>query len=310
MNRFSSGALIGACLLLGACNQPFQPDGAYDGRLALYAILTTSSDTQYVRISRTYETTPGGDITDAAVDVVPGNGKPAVHFRDTTVVRTDRSGVTGTYNVYIAYGFKPIANVSYRVNVSSPGAGSVSGVTVALGPAVASILNPESLGAASDSIVLAANFGTTAGAYVLRLYVEYELTLGGTTTLQKTEVPLSISVDGSGNRTYAYPSFARVPQVETGNGFATGTTWFPKSTFAATEAGITANNPAGSTRITAVLFTMTQIDDALYNYYYILNGPKDLSTIRLDAPDYTNVTNGLGVVASTQMISHEVPLGQ
>jgi len=183
-------------------------------------------------------------------------------------------------------------------------------VTVALGPAIASILNPESLGAASDSIVLAANFGTTAGAFVLRLYVEYELTLGGTTTLQKKEVPLSISVDGSGNRMYAYPSFARVPQVETGNGFATGITWFPKSTFAATETGITANNPAGSARITAALFTMTQIDDALYNYYYILNGPKDLSTIRLDAPDYTNVTNGLGIVASTQMISHEVPLGQ
>ncbi|HMK38414.1 MAG TPA: hypothetical protein VK569_03675, partial [Bacteroidota bacterium] len=153
-------------------------------------------------------------------------------------------------------------------------------------------------------------FGTSNGAYVLELFVEYELTLNGITTTERAEVPVASSVDASGKMTYQYPAFARVPQVVSGNGFATAITWFPHALYASTLTGITANNPPGSTRITAAVYTMTQIDDALYDYYYILNGPKDLSTIRLDAPDFTNLTNGVGVIASTQMIVHEVALGQ
>jgi hypothetical protein len=104
--------------------------------------------------------------------------------------------------------------------------------------------------------------------------------------------------------------FARVPQVNSANGFAAGTTWFPKSLYLSTQTDIIKNNPPGSVRITAALYAMTQIDDALYDYYYILNGPKDLSTVRLDAPDFTNITNGVGVIACTQMIVHEVALPQ
>jgi hypothetical protein len=310
MNRFTAGVLLCGCLILAACNQPFQPDGAYNGRLALYAILSVTSDTQYVRISSSYQSNPGGDVTDAVVDVIPGNGKPTVHFRDTTVVRTDPTSGTATYNVYVAYGFTPESYVSYQVSARSPSAGTAQGTTVALGHALASIVNPQSLGSSTDSVVLAANFGTSRGAFVLRLFIEYERTFGVTTTLQKAEVPLSVSFDVSGNPTYTYPAFAPVPPIDPGYGFATGLTYFPKNMFTATETRIMSTNPSGSVQITGVLYTMTQIDDALYDYYYILNGPKDPSTIRLDAPDYTNVTGGLGIVACTQMVSHEVPLTQ
>jgi hypothetical protein len=298
------------CLLLQACNQPFQPDGAYDGRLAVYAILSSSSDTQYVRISRTYQTSAPGDITDAVVDVVPGNGKPTVRFRDTTVIHRDPSGQTGTYNVYVAYGFRPQPYVSYQLSATSPTAGSAHGTTVALGPVNTTLVNPSSLVSSPDSIVLSADFGSSAGAFVLQLYVEYELTLNGITSTEKVEVPRGSSFDASGNVTLQYPVFARVPRVTSGNGFATAITWFPKVLFIHTQAGIINSNPPGSVRITAVMYTMTQIDDALYSYYYILNGPKDLSTIRLDTPDFTNITNGVGVIASTQMVVHEVSLGQ
>jgi hypothetical protein len=303
-------ALFLSCLLLQACNQPFQPDGAYDGRLAVYAILSSSSDTQFVRISRTYETSPPGDISDAVVDIVPGNGTPIVHFRDTTVIHLDASGGTGTYNVYVAYNFRPQGHVSYQLTATSPTAGTAGGTTVALGAASATVVNPSSLASSPDSIVLAAAFGTSAGAYVLQLYIEYELTVKGVTSLEKVEVPSASSTDASGNQTFQYPVFARVPQVNSANGFAAGTTWFPKSLYLSTQTDIIKNNPPGSVRITAALYAMTQIDDALYDYYYILNGPKDLSTVRLDAPDFTNITNGVGVIACTQMIVHEVALPQ
>lgn len=310
MRRHPVCSLFLSCLLLQSCNQPFQPDGAYDGRLAVYAILSSSIDTQYVRLSRTYETTAAGDISDAVVDIVPGNGTPTVHFRDTTVIHRDPSGGTSTYRVYVAYNFRTQAHVSYDLSAASPTAGSARGTTVALGSASASVLNPSSLISSPDSIVLAAEFGTSAGAYVLQLYIEYELTAGGVTSMGKVEVPVASSTDGSGNQTFQYPAFVRVPQVSSGNGFAAATTWFPKASYASTQAGIIKSNPPGSVRITAAMYTLTQIDDALYDYYYILNGPKDLSTIRLDAPDFTNITNGVGVIASTQMIVHEVPLPQ
>ena len=308
MRLSPTGGTIFICLLLQACNQPFQPDGAYNGRLAVYAILTSSSDTQFVRISRTYESSASGDVTDAVVDIVPGDGSPVVHFRDTSVIRPDPSGVTGTYDVYVAYGFRPRPHISYQLTAASPTAGAARGTTVALGPANVSILNPLSLISSPDSIVLAAEFGTSAGAFVLQLSVEYELTVGGVTGLQKMEVPVASSTDASGNQTFQYPAFARVPPVFSGNGFVTVTTWFPKPFYALTEARIISGNPPGSVRITAAIYTLTQIDDALYDYYYILNGPKDLSTIRLDAPDFTNITDGVGVIASTQMIVHEVAI--
>ena len=303
----TSGTIF-LCLLLQACNQPFQPDGAYDGRLAVYAILTSSSDTQFVRISRTYETSASGDVSDAAVDIVPGDGSPAVHFNDTIVTHRDPSGVTSTYRVYVAYNFRPRPHVSYRLTAASPTAGTARGTTVALGPANVRVLNPLSLTSSPDSIVLAAEFGTSVGAYVLELSVEYERTVGGVTSLEKVEVPVAASTDALGNETFQYPVFARVPQVSLGNGFVTATTWFPKAFYVSTQAGIIKSNPPGSVRITAAVYTLTQIDDALYDYYYILNGPKDLSTIRLDAPDYTNITDGVGVIASTQMIVNEVDL--
>jgi hypothetical protein len=310
MRRHPVSSLFVSSLLLVSCNQPFQPDGAYDGRLAVYAILSSSVDTQYVRLSRTYETTTAGDVSDAVVDIVPGNGSPAVHFRDTTVIHRGPSGGTSAYRVFVAYNFRPAPHVSYELTAASPTAGSARGTTVALGPANAILINPSSLTSSPDSIVLAAEFGTSTGAYVLQLYVEYELTSGGVTSLEKAEVPVSTSTDGSGNQTFQYPVFARVPPVAAGNGFATATAWFPKELFLSTKAGIITRNPPGSVRITAAMYTMTQIDDALYDYYYILNGPKDLSTIRLDAPDFTNITNGVGVIASTQMIVHEVALPQ
>jgi hypothetical protein len=302
--------IILSCLLLQACNQPFQPDGAYNGRLAVYAILTSSSDTQFVRLGRTYETSAPGDVTDAVVDIIPGNGAPAVHFRDTTVTRQDPSGGTSTYNVYVAYNFTPQSHVSYQLTATSPTAGTAQGTTVALGAATDNVVNPASLISSPDSIVLAAEFGTSVGAYVFQLYVEYELTAGGVTTLQKAQVPLGTTTDASGNETFQYPVFARVPQPASGAGFSAASTWFPKSLYVTTQAGIINSNLPGSVRITAARYTLTQIDDALYDYYYILNGPKDLSTIRLDAPDFTNITNGVGVIASTQMIVHEVALPQ
>lgn len=300
--------LLVTCFTGLACTRQFDPDGGYDGRLAVYAILSSSTDTQYVRIGRTFQTTDPGGVTDAVVDVIPGNGGPAVHFRDTTVIHADPSGRGTAYNVYVAYNFRPQPYVRYQLTATSPGGGSTSGSTVALGPVEGGIVNPSSVASSQDSIVLYADFGTSTGAYVMELFVGYELTINGVTTSGRVEVPLASSLDGSGNPQYEYPGFARVPVDRSGNGYASAYQMYPKGLFVSTRSRILQDNPGGTVRITSAVYTLTQIDEALYDYYYVLNGPKDTGTIRLDAPDFTNMTNGLGVIASTQIVVQVFPL--
>jgi hypothetical protein len=259
-------------------------------------------------LSRTYQTTPAGDVTDALVEIVPGDGSPSVLFRDTTVIHTDPSGGTGTYNVYVAYNFRPKPLVSYQLSASSPSSGSAQGTTVTLGPADLRLAFPSAQSEFPDSITVSADFGTSTGAYILRLYVEY--TVDGLAPVQKSEVPIALSFDTSGKPVYQYPAFSRVPQVTSDNGYATATGWFPQSLYAQTRGAVISSHPGASIQFTGVMYTMTQIDDALYDYYYVLNGPGDPSTTRLDVPDFTNLTHGIGVIASTQIIVHELVLHQ
>jgi hypothetical protein len=56
------------------------------------------------------------------------------------------------------------------------------------------------------------------------------------------------------------------------------------------------------------VFVLSQVDDVLYNYYYVNNGPTDHSTIRMDQPDYTNIPQGLGVFGSSVSTTVSYPL--
>ena len=127
-----------------------------------------------------------------------------------------------------------------------------------------------------------------------------------TVTGGSAEVPIASGVDAGGNAAPLYPAFARVPVVV---GTATASTVYARSFYQQTIARIVNANPPGRVTITAVRYTLTQIDDAMYDYYYVRNGPKDTSTLRLDVPDFTNVTGGLGVVGCMQIITRTASVG-
>ena len=301
MTQRTIGALLAAALGAAGCNQAFLPDGGYDARLVVYGVLSASADTQYVRIGRTSTTGATIDVTDATVDIVPGNGDAVVHLRDTVVMHADASGALAPYRVYAAYRFAPKSRVAYNVTVSSAGGGTAGGTTQGLGPADVTLVNPVDFTSAGDSLVVTASFGQPAGAYVVHLYVDYQVTAVGSGSSGSAEVPLAASVDAAGNVSLVYPTFARVPFAV---GTSTAETVYPRELYRQTIARIVNANPQGSVVVTATHYTLTQIDDALYDYYYVRNGPKDTSTLRLDVPDFTNVTGGLGVIGCLQTISH------
>ena len=300
MMRSLAGGVLAAGLLAFGCNQPFQPDGGYDARLVVYGILSVPADTQYVRIGRTSTTGATIDVSDAAVEIVPGNGDPVVRLRDTVVMHTDPAGTVAPYHVYAAYNFAPKSRVVYQVNVVAAGGGTAGGTALGLGPADVTLVNPGALTSSSDSLVILASFGQPSGAYVVHLYVDYLLTSGGTTTGGSVEVPVATTVDASGAVVPAYPSFERVPVVV---GTATTSTLYPRALYAQTVARLLNGSPGSTVMVTGAHYSLTQIDDALYDYYYVRNGPKDTSTLRLDVPDFTNVAGGLGVIGCMQIVT-------
>jgi hypothetical protein len=65
---------------------------------------------------------------------------------------------------------------------------------------------------------------------------------------------------------------------------------------------------ASSIRFKQDVFLLIQFDEPLYNYYFVANGFKDRSSIRLDEPNYTNLSGGVGIFGSLAVDSIAVPL--
>jgi hypothetical protein len=58
-----------------------------------------------------------------------------------------------------------------------------------------------------------------------------------------------------------------------------------------------------------VVFQLLQADQNLYNYYMVTHSYRDLQSIRLDEPNYSNIEGGVGVVGSYTIdsVTHTLP---
>ncbi len=294
--------------MVPACNQTFEPDGAYDQRLVVYGILSMTSDTQYVRIMSTYQTSPINEQVRAVVDVAGLAGN--VHFNDTTVVRPDDLGTPTSYFVYAANGFKPQPGWTYVINISTPLHGTARGSTLGLKSPDFYVKNPADVTnpGRTEWIDASASFNSVRGAFVLRFVVEFQVLVGASWVTGYIEIPKGAVFDASGNHIFEYPTFGRVPIASLNLDYTTTEIRFSTEQYLAARERIASQNPGLPVQFTRALFTLTQIDDALYNYFYILNGPKDLGTTRLDIPDYTNISGGLGVFGCRYEVRHEILL--
>ena len=56
------------------------------------------------------------------------------------------------------------------------------------------------------------------------------------------------------------------------------------------------SNPADTVRFSGVVIEYQQFDEKVFTYYSIANNFPGGSSIRLDEPDFTNVSDGYGIV--------------
>jgi len=304
-NRSPIGLVLLLCCILTACNQPFEPDGPVNSKLVIYSILNAASSTQYVRVSTTYQTPPGREIHDASVQMVY-NGRTVV-FRDTTIISRDTDGHTTPIPVYVAYN-QPISSGSrYLLVVSTPSGLSASASTMALNPPTFYLKNQQILNRLSnEQITLSTSFGDFSGAFVMRFYLDFYGFVDGGWELHRSEVPLSSHNDKNGNLVKNYPSLALVQSLASSQKEVL--IKFDTLQYSQTRAEVIAAYPAAPVVWLRGVFVLTQIDNTLFDYYYVNNGPIDKSSIRLDQPDYTNIPNGLGVFGSSATVTMSYPI--
>jgi len=306
MKRTLSRALLVLfAIAAGSCNQPFEPDGPVSNKLVVYSILDMNSATQYVRVGTTYQTPPGPIVRDARV-ALAYNGF-TTYFRDTTISLVDSSGAVTTMNLYFAPQVAINPGTTYTLQVSTPAGLSVSASTTTLIPPVFSLTNPVVLDSLTgDPFTLNVFFKSISGAAVLHFYVDFYAFVDGGWEFHRAEVPLSSSSSGNGSTTNVYPTLTLVQTI----GFAISATpiVFDPEQYTRLRAEVIKQYPEAPIRWLQAEFVLTQIDDALFNYYYVYNGPVDQSSIRLDQPDFSNIPHGLGVFGSSLSVTMTYPI--
>ena len=299
-------ALVAALgMMIIACNQPFEPDGPASSKLVVYSILNGASSTQYVRLAATYATAPSPSLRGASVSMT-SNGR-TVQFRDTTIATVDEQGAPLTIPVFVATQMPITGGSAYTLHVTDPSGLKADVRTTALVPPDFAITNAKVLSRSVRSqIILNTTFGSFDGAFVMHFYLDFYAFVNGGWELQQEEVPLRSYEEANGTIVKVFPALDLVKTHAASR--ATVPIRYDTLQYDQTRSEIISRYPAVPVVWLRARFVLTQIDDVLYNYYYVNNGPRDKSTIRMDQPDYTNIPQGLGVFGSSVTVTMTYPL--
>ncbi len=294
--------------------------------MVVYSILTTQSDTQYVRVYSSYNPANNDPsrnpdelyVTDARVTI--SDGANTFTLRDTTLERADTSRYQTPIMVYYAYPFRPEKGKTYTLTVSSASLGTVTATTTAPGKGSVSPYNSFVLGQPYTSPYdygLTALLANEAKAFVAHFYVDYLEPNLGSYVPKRFEVPIRRDLVSAYYDLYreifpqpkrrTTPSsvynpglFGERPQPEERVPYNT-------SAYASKLKSLYDINGCSLKFIQAV-FYLIQFDAPLWNYYSVANTFRDRNSIRLDQPDYTNINGGVGVFGSITVDSLVYPL--
>ncbi len=295
---FRSIALLGVMLNLG-CNEMFSPRGPYQQQWVVYSVLTTQSDTQFVRIYSNFNPPEDNPLVaatenpDTAAVVSISDGVQTVFFRDTLLVVANRAAPATPVHAFVSTMFRPLPAKSYTLTVTTSSQTSTSAHTSV--PAAEILDVPERYKLyqpgqfADQSIEVVDRFAPQAKGYLCRFLIEYGIRSDSTFRGQ-LEVPLSIGTGNGGATVPVYQTLQRVTYIFGGAAF-------PVANYVGVLTQIL-NQYGNDAVFRLAKFYCIQVDTNLYNYYNIANGFQDAYSTRTDQPDFTNIPNGLGVFGS------------
>jgi len=308
-----------------ACEETFSPSAPFRPRLVVYSILSTESDTQYVRLYTTYSP-PNDDpiqnpderpVTDA--QVIIADGVVNYTFRDTVIPRADTSRYRSDVRLYYCYPMKPQSGKTYALTCISPAYGQITATARIPDAAVLNI-------PATATYVLdnpATNLGKGAGvsfelssltaAYLVRFHIVFtaEDPWESEDRRQKEkvyQVPLKRKpIDRLYERcqiTFPQVTPRKTPHVTASPVRGEKTLSYFEFPFPAYNESIEQIQRAHfDVKFRRAVFYLIQFDDALYKYYATANPFEDRYSVRLDQPVFTNINGGLGVFGGTRVDS-------
>jgi hypothetical protein len=286
--------------LVSGCQEAFTPRGTYQEKIVVYSVLTTKTDTQYVRLYTTYNpledsplsNTSDPQLTDATLSI--SNGLKTYTFHDTLLPRTNTSRYTSDIHVQVSYGFTVERGKSYSLAVHSPTYGDVTSTLTTVSQSTVKLLNGvvlEDPVQYSQDIEIQIYLGKTCKAYSVHGYIEFQAYVGGQWVPTSAELPPFVS-GGTPPPTLYYRGqniYSGIDGVEKIS--------FPVSEYVQVLRTISTKYPNGI-KFSRSRFIVSQVDDNLFAYYNVVNGFPDAFTLRVDEPDYTNISGGLGIFGS------------
>ena len=316
MKQHSGGLfVVGFVLvLISGCENSFDPRGPYQKQLVVYSILSSSSDSQYVRVFTTYNPSgydPAEITSDTYVrkaSVTLTDDSTTYKLRDTSIARVDKSRYTDDIGAYIAYPCHMRLGKTYRLSVVSD-QGNVSG-TVSIPDAGLLIPNNAFILKApdrynSEDVTVTVKVSALTRGFVVRLYLDYLVRVGADWVHKRDEIPTSVlSVSGTTVQ-YNYPKLTRRTS-EISQPYITA--HFPITVYTAFFTKIVDQYGTDGFTLLSATYILTQVEANLYKYYNLANGFQDEFSIRTDQPDYSNIQGGLGIFGAMTVDSVRVDL--
>jgi hypothetical protein len=287
--------------------------------MVVYSILTTNSDTQYVRVYSTYNP-PGNDpannpdeisVKDAQVSITQEGGS-TFNFQETTIPRPPGSRYASDITAYALSPFRASGGKTYTLTVTSPTFGIVTAKTTVPGKGTVKIINP---GALANPCFSGQDFGLSAAlspgakAYLVQLYVDYlRPAVDGSYQPRRIQLPFRRDVISRVyelyNEYYPQPTLRSTPAI--GPIYVDDTLRyqpeeripFRSDAFCSKVDDMYNNGSEGCVHFTQAVFYLIQFDTPLWNYYKVANIAQDKYSVRTDVPDYTNIKNGIGIFGS------------
>jgi len=300
--RTTATSLVLLVVVLVGCEKPFTPKGPFVQKLAVFGILSNTSDSQYVRVFKTYDP-PGFDpyevLEDQAVRgalVTVGEGASVVRYAETAIPRTDKSRFSDNILAYVAPKFRVRPGAIYTIDVNTPSDGVAHASITVPDTGWLGLLNPYALAGTENEDLLAVQLRISSFAlgYMVRFYVQYDLLKGSTWIPTATEMPgWMVIVDST--KYFGYPKLVRRSTTPGLPG-----TWQIESVYFMPSAyhekvGELGRLYGKTMRLRRLFFVLTQVEQNLYMFYNLANGYQDAISIRLDMPDWTNISGGIGV---------------
>lgn len=294
MKRLPVACIVFVVGVISGCTENFSPIGEYRQSLVVYSILTISADTQFVKVSSTFDPSHNGILNPLPENAVLGASVRIIVdtvqyvFHD-TVITLDDNGVLKNVHAYVHYGVDLQYHKNYTVAVEKSGYPIATATVTTFADGFIMPLNTQifTLPNSSKDIECEFYFGKGAFAYLARFLFEYERKVNGIWQKETAEIPDDI--DGE---------LAVFPEVKMIDASGKAKKSYSPALYRKAIERLK-KEVADTIRFTGAIFELQQFDERLFTYYSIVNKYPGGSTIRLDEPDYTNINNGYGIVGIT-----------